>query len=258
MVLLQDSIRSAPEDDQKFEINKSFQELMHQIVNTEGAFDYPFSKISTMSILKSPDELFRLFNWNVSRNDETHVYYCIILVQDPKTGYCEWYELTDQEEHLDGITSKYLEIDQWLGCLYYEIIPVGKKKAKKTYTMLGWDGNNRYTTKKIIEAMTFERNGPRLGAPIFRAKKGTLKRVVLEYSSEVMVTLKWNAKEKRIIFDHLSPRDSSMEGIYSFYGPDFTYDSYTLDKNKWVFGEKVEVTLDRNQSTKEYNDPRNR
>ncbi len=47
------------------------------------------------------------------------------------------------------------------------------------------------------------------------------------------MTLEYDRKNKQIIFDHLAPPNSQYEGIYSFYGPDLSYDAYVLNKDRW-------------------------
>ena len=44
---------------------------------------------------------------------------------------------------------------------------------------------------------------------------------------------KFEKKYKRIIFDHLSPQSPNLKGLYSFYVPDFSYDSYQWKRNSW-------------------------
>ena len=218
-------------------------------------FDYPFDSVKSMSILKSSDKKIRIFNWNLPLEEQTHVYFCFVLHYDKKSKSSWWEELIEGEESISNPENKYLKYDQWIGALYYDIIPVKISKNKTNYTLLGWDGNDRYTTRKIIDVYSVQGDKTRLGAPIFKTDKGTQKRYIIEYSSEVMVTCRWREKEKRIVFDHVAPRDPSMEGIYSYYGPDLTYDSFVLEKEKWVMYSNVDVRNDK--SDKPYHDPGN-
>jgi len=66
--------------------------------------------------------------------------------------------------------------------------------------------------------------------------------------------MKYREDEKRIIFDHLAPRDPIMEGIFSTYGPDGTFDGWILSKGKWNFAENVDARLDKDK--RPYKDPR--
>ncbi|MCB0762928.1 MAG: hypothetical protein KDC12_15490 [Flavobacteriales bacterium] len=245
---------AAGDDNLRFAINDSLRLLIIEVLNSEGCFAYPFKKLTNMGTITSPDKAFRVFNWNVARENETHKYFCFILTADPKTQTYNWTELLDQERTIDKPESRYLAEDNWFGCLYYEIIPVKKRKKVDYYVMLGWDGNDRFTTKKVIDALSFEKNGIRMGAPVFKAEKSTLKRVVLEYSSDVMVSVKYHSDMKSIVFDHLAPGDPAMVGVYAMYGPDLSFDSYKLKKGKWELQSNIDIRLERKDS-RPYNDP---
>ena len=44
--------------------------------------------------------------------------------------------------------------------------------------------------------------------------------------------------------DHLAPQDASMKRMYSFYGPDFTYDALYWNKGHWKLEEQIEAPSD--------------
>lgn len=255
MLVYQDSIRLSKSEEQRIQSSEKFREKLMDVLNTSGAFSYPFDLWTTVSTISSPDNYMRIFNWNVPLDDDTHKYFCFILTQDIKNEIYDWYELSDYTRSIDKVDIKYLEAEKWLGALYYEIVPLEKGKNSK-YVVLGWDGNNRSTTKKIIDVIGFTKKGIKLGAPIFKTDKGTKKRYILEYSSDVMVSLRWFKKEQRIVFDHLAPRESMMTGVYSYYGPDFSYEAFNLKKGKFTLEHDVEVTMSKDKSNKPYNDPR--
>jgi hypothetical protein len=232
----------------------SLRVLMIEALNSEGCFEYTFDQLTHMGVLTSPDGRFRLFNWNVPKEDRSFDYHCFILTQDEKLGIYDWYELVQAKREINKVENKYLDTDNWLGALYYEIIMTGTSK-KPSYTLLGWDGKDKLTTRKVIDVLTLEKNGPRLGAPIFKTEMGTNKRHLLEYADDAKVSLKWHAKQKRIVFDHLAPLDPMMYGVKAYYIPDGTFDALNLVRGKWVFEENIEARLDRNQSKKQWVDP---
>lgn len=251
------AVMQTGEEDKRLTASDSLHTLMIEALNSNGCFEYPFDSLQ-MGTLRSPDDAFRLFNWNVPFDDQTHKYHCFVLTKEEKTGIYNWTEFQQFKRPIDKVNVKYLTPEKWLGCLYYDIIPMNKSKKRKrskknTYTLLGWDGNDKYSTKKIIEVMTISNGDIRLGAPIFKNTEGSPKRVILEYSSEVMVSLKYHPKQKRIIYDHLAPRDPIMTGVYSYYGPDMTFDAFNLHKGKWVFDENVDIRLGRDN--RPFNDP---
>lgn len=249
------AIATSSDDAVKTAHGDTLHTLVVDAVNAEGSFDYAFEEIQNMGILTSPDQAFRLFNWNVSLSDETHRYYCIILF-GKKEGY-RWVELQQGAANTPNVTKKFLTAENWLGCLYYEIIPV-KIRRKTKYTLLGWDGHTRQSTRKIIEVLDLDRGQVRFGANIFKMPKGNVKRHILEYSSDVMVSAKFEEKDDRIVMDHLEPRDPNLKGIWAYYGPDMSFDAFVWEKNKWVWYRDVEARLNRGDIKAPYNDPRKR
>ena len=64
------------------------------------------------------------------------------------------------------------------------------------------------------------------------------------------MSLKFNEKEDKIIFDHLSPIQANQKGLFEFYAPDFTYDAFVWKKGKW----RLETNIDaRNKDLNEGN-----
>ena len=230
--------------------------LMVEAMNYRGCFEYPFDSLQ-MGKMTSPDNVFRIFNWNIPKDDQSHDYQCFILTQEEENIY-DWTQCKQLTRADEKVHMKYLTPEKWFGCLYYEIIPMikgkkGKMAKKKSYTLLGWDGNDKYSTKKIIDVITFNNGEIRFGSPLFKNKRGSPKRVILEYSDEVMVSLKYHPKQKRIVHDHLAPRDPIMTGVFAYYGPDMTFDAYNLEKGKWVFAEDIDIRLGKD--AREFNDP---
>ena len=249
-----DNMRSAKGNTEWNEASDAIAKLVQDAMNTEGCFEYPFSSITRMGILKSPDNKVKMFNWNIPRENSTHGYRCFIMHKpEKKEETINIYELIQSKKDVQSSTSKYLALDDWYGALYYEIIPV--KQGKKTYyTLLGWAGKDISTTQKIVDALQFTSKGARLGAPVFKTSKGTLKRFVLEFADEVVVSLKYFEKDDRIVFDHLSPSKGGLQGQYAFYGPDFTYDCFVLEKGKWIMEPDIDVR--QGKDDKPFVDPR--
>lgn len=248
------TIGESKDDNERQLASDSLRLLLIEALNSEGSFSYPFDSLTHMGVLNSPDGYFRIFNWNVPRQDRSFAYYCFVMTYDKKSEISDWTELVEAKREINKVENKYLDAESWLGALYYEIIPIkgGKKPA---YTLLGWDGKDKLTTRKIVDVISFEKNGIRLGAPIFKTEMGTNKRYLLEFADDARVSLKWHARQKRIVFDHLAPLDPMMAGIPAYYIPDGTFDTLNLVRGKWVFQEGVEARLSRNESKKEWNDP---
>ena len=53
------------------------------------------------------------------------------------------------------------------------------------------------------------------------------------------MTLRYDDKYERILFDHLSPESKNLVGHYSYYVPDLSYDAFELKNGKWYLKEDV-------------------
>lgn len=238
LVHLLDQLRSAKDDAEKGKANTEFKKALEETIRMEGAFDYAFSRLKTMGSIKSPDNAFRLFNWNVERDDLTQVYYCYILLFDDRKKEYKVIELKDNSFMLPQKPDDILEADNWYGALYYRIIPM-KKGAKTLYTVLGWDGNNSVSSMKVIDVLNFTGSTVRLGSPVFKMPKETLKRVFFEFAKKTTMYLSYEEQYERIIFDHLAPESPALTGLYSMYVPDLSHDAFVFDGGKWFLVEDV-------------------
>lgn len=238
LVHLLDQLRSAKDNAEKNQANAKFKSRLEETIRLDGAFDYPFSQLKSMGSIKSPDGAFRLFNWNVEQDDLTQKYYCYILTFDVRTKKYKTIELRDNSFMLPPKPEEILEADNWYGALYYKIIPM-KKGSKTLYTVLGWDGNNSMSTMKVIDVLNFTGGTVRLGSPVFKMPKETLKRVFFEFAKKTTMYLSYEEQYNRIIFDHLSPETPALTGLYSMYVPDLSHDAFVLDAGKWYLVEDV-------------------
>ena len=218
-------------------------------------FDYPFSKLK-FSTLTSKDHHIRLLNWNLPYRDGTYKYFCFLLVWDDEKKNFTWHELQDSMHEPEKLESRFLTTEKWLGALYFEIIPMTRKGKSTTYTLLGWDGKDNLTTRKIVDALTINGDKIRLGANLFEYAGDSRKRVILEYSNEVSASVKYYPKKNCIVMDHLSPKNPMMQGIYADYGPDGTYCLFELRKDKWVFMDEIDIRQFADDDSKPYRDPR--
>jgi hypothetical protein len=238
LVELLDKLRAAKDDAEKGKANIAFKKSLEQAMLMTGAFDYPFSQLKTLGTIKSPDNYFRLFNWNIEKDDYTQTYYCYILLYDDKKKEYKTIELKDNSFMLPQKPTEILEATDWYGALYYRIIPM-KKGSKTLYTVLGWDGNNSASTMKVIDVFNFVGNTVKLGSPVFRMPKETHKRIFFEFAKKTTMHLNYEEKYQRIIFDHLAPESPALAGMYSMYLPDLSNDAFVLKDGKWYFVEDV-------------------
>ena len=224
------ALRASRDVDEIRRLNKSFKEELEATFSINGFFDYPFSRLTTMGSIKSPDNAIRLFNWNIENEDQTHTYYCYIAhFHNNKLIITE---LTDNSFMLPPRPDETLDHDNWYGALYYQIIPV-KRKSKQMYTLVGWDGNSSFSDMKVLDVLYFAGSKPKLGYPIFKNDEGLHKRIFFEFKKNTVMTLRFEPSRDMIIYDHLSPESPSLVGVYSYYVPDMSYDALEWNGTYW-------------------------
>jgi hypothetical protein len=168
------------------------------------------------------------------------------------------YPLLDKSSEIKNPENAITDNKKWFGMLYHRIIHT-KVKSKDYYTLLGWDGNDKFTQKKIIDVITFDKTGvPHFGADIFNYQKKFPKRVIFEYSATCSMSLKYSTKKDSIVFGHLAPLKPQFEGQYQYYCSDMSFDGFGFKKGKWNYGKDLNAVNERDENDKYYNDPKNK
>ena len=226
--------------DDKLIANDDFIEKFKKTLSNKEAFKFPFDSLKSVKSLKdikSSDDKIRIFTWAIKNNYEG-VYQYFGLIVKKESSKNNVYELKDNLDPTNSRISGAIDISKWYGALYVDIIPksIG---SKKYYTLFGWDGNSSASNIRILDVLTFSGKTAKLGAPIFKNQKEKLNRVYFEYSESAAMNMTYEEKYKRIMFDHLIPETPDLKGIYSFYIPDFSYDSYVWKKDGWHLMEDV-------------------
>ena len=240
------SIMNGKNEVEKSKANQLFISTLKEVLQYEGSFTYPFDSLKTISIKKSKDNNVRIYTWIFKKDNGIYQYFGFVHYKNKTKKRYEIIELKDNSKEIRRPENKDLDNNNWYGALYYEIIYI-KKPGRKYYILLGWDGNNDLSTKKIIDVMFFAGKGKiRFGASIFKKKKKTTKRYILEYNSTSTISVRFDEKEKRILFNHLIPMRKGLEGLYDYYVPNGTYNAFNYENGKWIFRSDVVV---RNSNT---------
>ena len=218
-----------------------------------NSFEYPFDSVKSISILKSKDEVFRVFTWHLLTDDGRYRYYGAI--QKNNKEKLELYALFDNSGFVEHPEDTILNKDSWFGAHYYTIIET-KKSKNKEYVLLGWKGKDTKLNMKVIEALSFDKNGaPVFGAPIFKYKDKTKSRVVFQYSASVSMLLRYLPSKKWIVYDHLAAPNPKGEGMYELYGPDLSYDGLKYKRKKWTLMEEIDLRNEKSELDKLFIDP---
>jgi len=232
-------IMNGKTEQEKLIANDAFKNTLKEVLQYDRSFSYPFDSLKTISIKNSSDNRVKIFTWILKKENGTYQYSGFVHYHNKSKKRYEIIELKDNSENIRRPKNENLDNTNWYGALYYKIIYI-KKKGRKYYTLLGWDGNNEVSKKKIIDVMYFTGKGQvRFGAPIFKINKTSIKRYILEYNSTSNISVHYNEKEKRIVFDHLIPMRKDLEGLHEYYIPDGTYNALIYNKGKWVLKRDV-------------------
>jgi hypothetical protein len=232
---------AATDDSQKLMITDSMVALLEQTLGLPGAFDYPFDSLKSLGKITASDGRVRIFTWNLPMRDATNLYFGFIQYRTNARSLPKIYKLTDASNEITDPAGAVLPVDQWYGMLVYDII-VRNLNETSYYTLLGYDPENLFVSRKLVDVLYFDPAGqPMFGKPIFHYKNKMQCRLLFEYSARVQMSLRWNESKKMIVFDHLSPPKSSLTGNYQYYGPDFSYDALRFDNGIWELVEDVDV-----------------
>jgi len=234
--ILADSIVNGSEQGVRQLACYEFIPMLIKALKVKNSFEYPFDSLRQINIMYSDDKKFRIFNWNLLKTTGVYRYYGAI---QKKSSDLKIWPLYDYSDYIktpnDTITSN----ERWFGMLYYQIIQEGKH-----YLLFGWDGNTLLSNKKIIDVLSFDKKGnPVFGAKIFNT--GTIEspkfvsRFIIEYKEIAQVSMRYDNDMQMIIYDHLIPIDPKAEGMYEFYVPDGSYESFELKKKKWIHNTSV-------------------
>ena len=145
---------------------------------------------------------------------------------------------------------------KWYGAQYYKIVPVYTNQ-NPYYVLLGWKGNTVKSTKKVIEVLSFNKEGqPIFGMPVFDGNSKTRKRVVFQYTRQVSMLLKYVDDQHLIVFDHLSPPDKKMKDKPESFGPDLSYDGYRFKNGRWQYVDNLDMRNVPDNHDADYIDPK--
>lgn len=254
-------------DKEREKLNQELLSAFREAIEVPHTFEYDFDTLQKdLSILRAPDNKFRIIHWHMEKEDGTFQYFGFIQsihTEVKKTGFLrkthtetiQLYELNDKSAEIKNPENAITDHKKWYGMRYYKII-LNKTKSRNYYTLLGWDGNDRFSQKKIIDVLTFDNTGvPHFGADIFNFQKRYPKRVIFEYGATCSMSLKYSTKKDSIIFGHLEPIKPQFEGQYQYYCSDLSFDGFGFKKGKWNYGKDLNAVNEKDEKDKLYHDP---
>lgn len=225
--------------DQHEQLKAVWRNYLEEASIEEALHFEPQELSSMMGIISggNDQDQIRVLSWNVELADRTHRYGGFIITNDGWTEFSQD-ERLDLDDGLD--TQRRYKPEDWPGAIYYEVV-VRTHKRNTTYLLLGWQGGDATTTRKVIESLDINRGRVRFGAPVLEVEGRRTKRHLLVYGDAVSAALRHEPDANRIVMDHLSPPSPDLEGLYAYYGPDFSYDAFVWRKDIWVLESDVKV-----------------
>ncbi|MDF1549212.1 MAG: hypothetical protein P1P88_15405 [Bacteroidales bacterium] len=227
-------------DSERTIINARIVELFDQVLSNRESFDYQFDNLENISKLKASDGQVRIINWNLPKENGEYLYYAYIQYLDIKSEKLKLFKLQDRSDKLEEPEFKELDMDNWFGALYYFIVAV-QSGEKTFYTLLGWDGNNNFTNRKIVECFYIKGDKLVLGPAVFKMEKGLQNRLIFEFAKQAKMMLRYDDKLEMIVWDHLAPSHKKFEGQFMYYGPDLSQDGIKFTDGYWLLKPNLDL-----------------
>lgn len=253
--LLQKKAFHSRSERDRIEGNKEFIMAWDKIIINPKILQYPFDSLKDISVLSPRNKKFKLITWNLQKDDGTHIFFGYLLVNTSKevrTGFMkhetveayEYFKLADRSMTIKNPETYIGSPEKWFGMLYTQLI-----ECDDYYTLIGWDGNDKLTTRKFVDILYFRQNGDAVfGKDVFKFPRKNPKRLMFECSSDVVMSVKYDHKRNQIVYSHLGPKQEGnlLEGQFQYYGPDGSYDALELKKGKWVTIEDIDARNEKN------------
>jgi hypothetical protein len=240
-------IRENLSSEQKLKINDSIKSLVDRYAASDSIFRHKFNNLRFLGQITSPDSLIKIITWNLILETGDNRYYCYFIKKGKSNSSNSVYKLSGIYSEKAIRSDTLYSVSDWYGALYYDIRPFKTSGPEQYYLLLGIDYGNSFVTRKIIDVLTF---GPDqnlvFGKKCFADGKILRQRVVFEYSTKVVMSLRF-LNDKSVVFDHLSPSSPEYKDNHQFWGPDFTFDSYSLENGLWRFNSNVDVRIERSR-----------
>lgn len=206
-------------------------QTLKKALSIPNSFDYDFKSIRTVSSIRSDDNRFRVFTWNLLLDSGKYMYFGAIQMNNADS--LELYGLYDSSEYNKDIYYGQFDNRHWMGALIYQMHHY-KYKKKDYYITFGWDGQDAKTNRKIIDVLWFDEEGkPQFGEEIFDFDGDVQSRIIFDFNDRAAMTCRYDKDEESIVFANLVPINPMMVGIYENYVPDGTYDYLKLEKGIW-------------------------
>lgn len=257
LIKLLDSTRKVKDDSLRIDLNRQFFEKLNEYVLSNKDKELNFDSIS-ISNQVSDDGNIRILSWNIQQNNRENIYSGLIIRRNPE----QIIPLRIMKSEPTIPEDKIFRDGDWPSGIIYRIIQ-RKYEGKVNYTLLIWDGFSQRTSRKSIEALSFDSQEHAVfGAPVFKTKEGVKMRIVIEYSASASFSLQYNRQkvtlsgvrrsrskvdDEMIVFDRLMPLNEDLKGQRWAYVPVGNInDAFIYFDGFWTMTENISA---RNEAT---------
>ncbi len=226
-------------DTDRIRINDSIRVIIGTCVKSDSIFNQKFTDLRYLGQIMSPDSLVKIVTWNLVLSNGNGKYFCYFITKHGTGTGNAIYSLSSNYKAGAVLTDTTYSISDWYGALYYDLRPIDYDGIRY-WILLGIDYGNPDISRKIIDVLSFPTDSTLvLGKKWFSAAGKTNYRVVLEYASNAMISLRFSSN-KSIVFDHLVSFSPSSADNHQYYGPDYSSDAYIFGDGIW----KLNINVD--------------
>lgn len=230
----------------KNELANKIQVEMIEILMEVDSFEYDFPLLDNVGSVISSDNMIHMYSWNVVLEPDKMQFFTILQNKEFNTIHI----LAQGEPYIPSMAGAIPE-NKWYGALYYEIHPI-EYRDKKMYMVFGLvPTTNGETQYKVIDVMAISKRQIKLGASMFQLIGSRKKqyRVMFEYDQLAQMTIEFDKRKKRVVYNHLVPI-RTLESGKDIYAPDETFDALVYKKDLWTEQEDVRVKAKREKKPK--------
>ena len=226
--------------------------LLKEALKVEGSYYFNFDSIQYMSRVAPEDSSFRILTFQLTLNNRTVRHYGCIQLNKKGSRIIPLLDYSDTFALVPQIT---LSNKNWFGAVYYKIL-TKKVKNKNIYFLFGYDQNDVFSSRKLVEPMWIEGDTiARFGMPIFekttkvkdlltdevKTKNEMLYRYKIEFASQASVMLRYDEEKKMIMHDHVTSKNPKHDDLAFTKIPEGSYEGLKWEKEHWIWVPYVSI-----------------